>query len=121
MKQRGIPVALASDNVRDGYHAYGDYDLPQMFREAVRMMHLDHPFGDWASTVTNTPASLMGLQSHGHLSAGGPANFMVFEARTWPELISRSRPPSLIVRDGKPSSALLPNFADLDDLQGMKL
>lgn len=121
MRARGIPVALASDNVRDGYHAYGDLDLPQLFREAVRMMHLDHPFDGWASSVTSTPAALMGLDRQGRLEAGQPADFMVFEARTWPEFLSRSTPPSVIVRGGKPAPALLPDFAELDDLEGMKL
>ena len=121
MRARGIPVALASDNVRDGYHAYGDLDLAQLFREAVRMMHLDHPFAGWASAVSATPAALMGLDSHGRLEPGQPADFMVFEARTWPEFLSRSSPPSAIVRGGRPSSAVLPDFAELDDLEGMKL
>ncbi len=121
MRNRGIPVALASDNVRDGYHAYGDLDLPQLFREAVRMMHLDHPFEGWAAAVTATPAALMGLNHQGRLAVGQPADFMVFEARTWPELLSRSSPPSVIVRAGKPAPAPLPDFAELDDLQGMKL
>ncbi|MEM1198039.1 MAG: cytosine deaminase [Pseudomonadota bacterium] len=121
MRKRGIPVALASDNVRDGYHAYGDLDLPQLFREAVRMMHLDHPFEGWAAAVTATPAALMGLDHQGRLAVGQPADFMIFEARTWPEFVSRSAPPYVIVRGGKPVSAALPDFAELDDLEGMKL
>lgn len=121
MKQRGIPVALASDNVRDGYHAYGDLDLPQLFRDAVRMMHLDHPFEGWAAAVTATPADLMGLEAHGRLAPGQPADFMVFKARTWPEFVSRTQPPGVIVRKGIPAPALLPEFAELDDLEGMKL
>ncbi len=121
MRKRGIPVALASDNVRDGYHAYGDLDLPQLFREAVRMMHLDHPFEGWAATVTSTPADLLGLDQQGRLAVGQPADFMVFEARTWPEFLSRSSPPSVIVRGGEVAYAPLPDFAELDDLEGMKL
>lgn len=121
MIQRGIPVALASDNVRDGYHAYGDFNLPHLFRDAVRLMHLDHPVGDWAGSITATPAELMGLQDCGRISPGSRADFMVFEARTWPEFISRPDPPRVIVRNGQPSGAKLPDFAELDDLQGMKV
>ncbi len=121
MTQRGIPVALASDNVRDGFHAYGDLNLPQLFRDAVRLMHLDHPFDAWAGALTTTPADLMGLDGHGRLSRGAAANLMVFDARTWPEFVSRPQPPSAIVRNGRRSSAALPDFAELDDLQGMRI
>ena len=46
---RGVPVAVASDNTRDPFYAYGDLDMLEVFREAVRIVHLDHPFGDWAT------------------------------------------------------------------------
>ena len=121
MKQRGIPVALASDNVRDGYHAYGDYNLPQLFRDAVRTMHLDHPFADWAGALTATPADFMGLDGHGRLSTGDGADLMVFDARTWPEFIARPQSPRAVLRNGRPSLAALPDFAELDDLQGMTI
>ena len=121
MKQRGIRVAIGSDNIRDGYHAYGDLNLPQVYRDAVRMTHLDHPFADWASAVTMTPADLMGLSDDGRLRISGPANFMVFDARNWPEFISRSAAPQAIVRNGRQSIAALPEFAELDDLHGMSI
>ena len=38
MRQHGIPVAIASDNVRDAFYAYGDLDVPELFRDAVRMI-----------------------------------------------------------------------------------
>ena len=43
LKERGIPVAVASDNTRDPFYAYGDMDMMEVFREAVRVLHLDHP------------------------------------------------------------------------------
>ncbi|MFV2092267.1 MAG: cytosine deaminase, partial [Hyphomicrobiales bacterium] len=45
MGARGIPVAVASDNTRDAFFAYGDMDGLEVFREAVRLLHLDHPIG----------------------------------------------------------------------------
>ena len=48
---RGIPVAVASDNTRDPFYAYGDLDMLEVFREAVRIAHLDHPFGAWPAAV----------------------------------------------------------------------
>ena len=41
LRAANVPVAAASDNVRDWWHPYGDYDLLQVWREAVAMGHLD--------------------------------------------------------------------------------
>ena len=46
---RDVPVAVASDNTRDPFYAYGDLDMLEVFREAVRIIHLDHPIGAWAA------------------------------------------------------------------------
>ena len=51
MAARGIPVAIASDNTRDPFHAYGDLDLMEVYREGTRLLHLDHPVGEWPATV----------------------------------------------------------------------
>ena len=65
MQARGIPVAVASDNTRDPFYAYGDLDMLEVFREATRIVHLDHPVGDWPQAVTATPAKIMGLAGRG--------------------------------------------------------
>ena len=36
-----MAVAAASDNVRDHWHRYGDYDLLEVFGWAVKLAHLD--------------------------------------------------------------------------------
>ncbi len=38
----GVRVCLASDNTRDPFHAYGDGDMLEVFREGVRIGQLDH-------------------------------------------------------------------------------
>ncbi len=43
MKARGIPVAVASDNTRDPFYAYGDLDMLEVYRMATRIEHFDHP------------------------------------------------------------------------------
>jgi len=45
-RSAGVPVSFASDNCRDPFYAYGDYDMLEVYREAVRIAQLDHPFGD---------------------------------------------------------------------------
>ena len=62
----GVPVSFASDNCRDPFYAYGDYDMMEVYREAVRIAQLDHPFGDWAASVAATPAASCGFAGRGH-------------------------------------------------------
>ena len=68
MKARGIPVAVASDNTRDPFYAYGDLDMLEVYREATRILHLDHPVGDWPQAVAATPAEIMRLDGSGMLA-----------------------------------------------------
>ena len=66
MKARGIPVAVASDNTRDPFYAYGDLDMLEVYRKATRILHFDHPVGDWPQAVAATPAAIMRLRRRGH-------------------------------------------------------
>ncbi|MEM7427473.1 MAG: cytosine deaminase [Pseudomonadota bacterium] len=119
MRARGIPVSIASDNVRDAYYAYGDYDLPELFRTAVRMMQLDHPFGDWARAVTATPAGSLGLADAGALAPGVQADLIIFRARNWGEFVSRTQADRLVMRSGRLINTVLPDYRELDHLEGM--
>jgi cytosine deaminase len=116
MKARGIPVAVASDNTRDPFYAYGDLDMLEVYREATRILHFDHPVGDWPKAVAVTPAEAMGLDGVGVLKADGPADFVIFKGRSWTELLSRPEADRIVVRDGRAIDAALPDYAELDDM-----
>ncbi len=118
MKARGIPVMIASDNARDPFYAYGDLDLVEVYREATRVAHLDHPFADWPATVAATPAGLMGLGA-GRLAAGRPADLIVLAARSLNEALSRPQGTRIVIRDGARLNAAVPDYAELDSLKGM--
>ncbi len=116
MKARGIPVAVASDNTRDPFYAYGDLDMLEVYRMATRILHFDHPVGDWPKTVTSTPADIMRLHATGILAPGGPADFVVFKGRNWTELLSRPESDRIVLRDGREIARDMPDYAELDDL-----
>jgi cytosine/creatinine deaminase len=116
MKARGIPVAVASDNTRDPFYAYGDLDMLEVYRMATRILHFDHPVGDWPQAVTSTPAKVMRLDGFGTLAAGGAADFVLFKGRSWTELLSRPESDRIVVRDGRAIERQLPDYAELDDL-----
>jgi cytosine deaminase len=116
MAARGIPVALASDNCRDPFYAYGDHDLVEVFREAVRIAHLDRPVGGWPSAVTRTPAEIMRLPGRGRIATGAPADLVLFRARGWSELLSRPQSQRIVLRAGQPIDTTLPDYRELDRL-----
>ncbi|MEZ5666869.1 MAG: cytosine deaminase [Alphaproteobacteria bacterium] len=112
----GVPVALASDNTRDPFHAGGDLDMVEVFAQGVRIGHLDHPFGDWAAAVARTPADVMGLGSRGRIRAGAPADLVLFRARSMNELIARPQVDRVVLRGGRPIARRLPDYRRLDRL-----
>jgi cytosine deaminase len=116
LKQQEIPVAFASDNCRDPFYGFGDHDGLEVFTQAVRIAHLDTPYGDWCCSVTKTPADLMELSSLGRIGIGLPADLILFKARYFSELLSRSQSDRIVLRRGKPIDTTLPDYAELDDL-----
>jgi cytosine/creatinine deaminase len=116
MAARGIPVALASDNCRDPFFACGDHDVLEVFREAVRIAHLDRPVGAWPRAVTRTPAQIMGLPERGRIALGAPADLVLFHARGWSELLSRPQADRIVLRAGLRIDTALPDYRELDRL-----
>jgi cytosine/creatinine deaminase len=114
MKARGIPVAISSDNTRDPFYAYGDLDGAEVFTQAVRIAHLDHPVGDWPAAITRTPADTMGLPDTGRLKAGGPADMVIFSARSWSEFLSRPQHDRTVMRAGRSIDTTPPDYRTLD-------
>ncbi len=118
MRARGTPVAIASDNTRDPFYAYGDLDMVEVFREGVRILHLDHPIGDWPKLVASTPADIMRRTESGVIAAGGSADLVLFRARNWTEFLSRPQADRTVLRSGTAIDRRLPDYRELDDLMG---
>jgi cytosine/creatinine deaminase len=114
----GVPVSFASDNCRDPFYAYGDYDMMEVYREAVRIAQLDHPFGMWTASVTATPAASCGFPDRGRIAIGAPADLMLFRARSMTELLARPQSDRVILRSGKSVDSTLPDFRELDAIVG---
>jgi len=115
MRARGIQVCVASDNTRDPFYAYGDMDLVEVYTQATRILHLDHPVGDWIRAVTTTPAHIMGSPI-GQITVGEPADLLLFNARNWNELLSRPAGPRRVLRAGCSIDQTLPDYRELDRL-----
>ncbi len=119
IRQRGIPLALGSDNVRDPFHAYGDLDMLETFRMATRIGQLDNDIDDWPEAVTRLPAAIIGNSESGILKPGVAADLVVFKGRNWTELLSRPEPDRIVINNGQLVDAPLPDYAELDDLMSL--
>lgn len=116
MAARGINVAVASDNTRDPFYAYGDLDMLEIYREATRILHFDHPVGNWPASVGSNAADALGLSEAGRLKVGGSADFILFRGRSFTELLSRPESERTVIRGGRILACELPDYCELDDL-----
>ncbi len=119
LRAAGVRVSVASDNTRDPFYAYGDLDMVEVFREATRILHLDHPFGDWHRAMSAAPAEAIGLPHRGLISPGAPADLVLFSARVMTELLSRPQSDRIVLRAGRVQDATPPDWRELDALFGV--
>ncbi len=118
-KAAGAQVAIASDNTRDPFYAYGDLDGVEVFREGARILQFDHPQADawdWARAIGSAPAAHGGFAYKAVIEVGAPADLLLFRARTWTELNSRPQSDRIVLRQGKAIDSTLPDYRELDDL-----
>jgi cytosine deaminase len=123
LKAAGARVAIASDNTRDPFYAYGDLDGFEVFREGARILHFDHPQDDafaWARSVSADPAAIAGFGYTAEIKAGAPADLVLLKGRSWTELMSRPQANRTVIRAGKAIDTTLPDYRELDDLMGPK-
>jgi cytosine deaminase len=116
LKAHGLRVAIGGDNVRDPFYGYGDHDMLESFTQAVKIAHLDHPHGDWITSVTSVPAAIMQLGQFGQVRRGAPADLIVLSARDWSEMLSRFQADRVVIRKGRAIDTTLPDYRELDDL-----
>jgi cytosine deaminase len=118
-KTAGATVAIASDNTRDPFYAYGDLDGVEVLREGARILHFDHPQDkawDWVRAVGAAPAAHAGFAYTAVLASGAPADLVLFRARDWTELNARPQTDRIVLRQGRAIDTTLPDYRELDDL-----
>ncbi|WP_338722763.1 cytosine deaminase [Devosia sp. XK-2] len=122
LKAAGVKVAIASDNTRDPFYAYGDLDGFEVLREGARIVHFDHPQIDafaWTRSVSADPAAIARFAFTAELKPGAPADLVLFKGRNWTELMSRPQSDRTVIRAGKSLDTTLPDYRELDDLMGL--
>jgi cytosine deaminase len=112
----GVPVMVASDNTRDPFYAYGDLDMLEVFREATRILHLDHSARPWLRLLGAAPAEILGLAEHGRIVEGGVADLVIVRARSLNELLSRPQADRVVLVAGRAIDTAPPDYRELDRL-----
>jgi cytosine deaminase len=109
----GVPVACASDNVRDAFYAFGDFDASEVCIESVRLAHLDQRLGAATAAVTSAAADIVGLPYHGRIAPGSPAQLVVFPSRSFSEFLSRPGSARRLVDGEAIRDSRTPGFGEL--------
>lgn len=109
LRAAGIRVAVAGDNCRDTFYAYGDHDMLDTWRQAVKILHLDHPHGDAAALAATVPAAMMG-QEAGLIAVGRKADMMILNAWTMSQVLARPQSDRSLIRRGAIANVALPSY-----------
>jgi cytosine deaminase len=105
----GVNVAIGHDSVMDPWYPLGFGDPLQA---AFVLAHLGHMSGDaelrtLIDMITVAPAAALGVAGYG-IHAGGPADLVVFDARSEAEALRLLRPRYLVLRAGRIVAATEP-------------
>ncbi|MFZ4452929.1 amidohydrolase family protein [Salibacterium aidingense] len=89
IRDYGIPLAAASDNVCDPFHPFGRADLLQIAQLTGYTGHMGgrEDLPELVKMITTIPKQIMGISGKG-LSIGEEATFVMFDAQTLGELFA---------------------------------
>jgi cytosine deaminase len=98
----GVPVAAASNNVRNAFTPVGTADLTLMGYLLTVGAHMGtrHEIQQALAMVTDYPARILRLPDYG-LAVGSRADLVVWEAERLEEIITALAPPRLVVKRGR--------------------
>lgn len=109
----GLPLAIAGDNCRDAWFAYGDHDMLDTLKQAIRVFQADEPLTGSLEMATRTPADLIGRADLGRIGVGLPAKLVIFAARSLNTLMCRDQADRIVLNNGVRVTDQLPLYEDL--------
>lgn len=107
LRAAGVNVVFASDNVRDAFYPYGDFDMVEVLRKALFLGQLEADPAGWIPAFHGNAARAMGLEDVGTIRIGGKADAVLFEARDWADLMSGSGGERTVLRQGRPLAPVM--------------
>ncbi|MBQ0707656.1 amidohydrolase family protein [Ochrobactrum sp. AP1BH01-1] len=97
-RRAGMDVMLGSDNVRDAFYPFGDYDPLAILRLAAPACHLEPD--EWLDSITTLPARLIAGERIQTPQVGGSASFIWHDAEDLNDLISHPQARRVVWRNG---------------------
>ena len=106
----GAAVAIAGDNCRDAFYSYGDHDMLDTLRQAIRICHFDHPLDKAPALAGPVPAKAMGLKGPGTIARGAPADLILLACGTLNQIVARPQADRIVVRNGRRLETPVPAY-----------
>ena len=114
IRAAGLPLAIGGDNCRDAWFAYGDHDMLDPLKQAIRIFQVDEPLTGSLAMACRVPADLIGRPDLGRIGVGLPANLVIFSARSVNALLCRDQADRIVLSHGKQVTDTLPLHHELE-------
>ena len=117
----GLKLAVGGDNCRDAWFPYGDHDMLDTLKQAVRIFQVDDPMTGALEMAARNPADIIRRPDLGRIGVGLPAKLVIFSARSVNSLFCRDQA-DRIVLNGRRGRVLdgLPRHEDLAEALGLR-
>ena len=114
IRAAGLPLAIGGDNCRDAWFPYGDHDMLDTLKQAIRVFQADEPLTGSLAMASRVPADLIGRPDLGRIGAGLPANLIIFSARSLNALLCRDQQDRIVLSHGRQVTGPLPLHHELE-------
>lgn len=119
IRAAGLPLAIGGDNCRDAWFAYGDHDMLDTLKQAIRIFQADEPLTGALAMASRVPADLIGRPDLGRIGVGLLANLVIFQARSLNVLMSRDQADRIVLNHGRRVTDGLPLHHELEQALGL--
>jgi cytosine/creatinine deaminase len=117
--EAGLPLAIGGDNCRDAWFPYGDHDMLDTLKQAVRVFQTDDPMKGALEMATRAPADIIRRPDLGRIGVGLPAKLVIFSARSLNSLFCRDQADRIVINGRGRVLDALPRHEDLARVLGI--
>ena len=119
IRAAGLPLAIGGDNCRDAWFPYGDHDMLDTLKQAIRVFQADEPLTGSLAMAARIPADLIGRPDLGRIGVGLPAHLILFSARSLNVILSRDQSDRIVLHNGRQVTDPLPMHHELEAALGL--
>jgi cytosine/creatinine deaminase len=119
IRAAGLPLAIGGDNCRDAWFPYGDHDMLDTLKQAIRVFQADEPLTGSLAMAARTPADLIGRPDLGRIGLGLPAHLVIYQARSLNVILARDQADRIVLNHGRVVTDPLPFHHELEMALGL--